>query len=127
MLIAEYQEKAGYEPFNGWAVIVLTLITGAIHLFLGIGSLTDPGFMSLGILFIINAIGYAGLLAAVLGRIPFIPARAAHWLLMGFAAVTILAYFGMNGLQGLSPLALITKLDELLLIVAAFLHLRAGE
>lgn len=112
-----------------WAVIILTLITALIHLALGIGGvLGQPDALS--VLFILNGLGYLALLAAVFLSVPFFATRRAlaHYLLMLFAAVTFVAFFALNfsrlGQQG--PMAIIAKVDELLLIIAAYLHLRVS-
>ncbi len=107
-----------------WAVIVLTLITAAVHLFLGIGSVRNPDYLTLGILFLLNSAGYVGLLVATLGWVPFIPPGVAHYGLMAFALITIVIWVGMGSRD---ILAYATKADEVLLIAATFLHLRARE
>lgn len=104
------------------AIAILALITAAIHLFLGVGMI---GKDSLGPIFLLNALGYLVLLAALWLDIPKGQSRLVHWVFMAFAAVTIIAYFVVNGGYSFSnPIGLITKLDELLLIVALYLHLR---
>lgn len=112
-----------------WAVIILTVVTALIHLALGIGGLLgQPDVLS--VLFIFNGLGYFALLAAVFLDMPFFATRRAlaHYLLMLFAAVTIVAFFAINfsRLDQQGPAAIVTKGDELLLIVATFLHLRAS-
>src|SRR5687767_698537 len=108
-----------------WAVIVLTVITAAIHLFLGVTNISNPDMVPLNYLFILNSIGYITLLLGVLGKLPFLPSNLSHYLLMAFAAVTIAAWVFMSGDFG-NTLALITKVVEVLLIIATFLHLRAA-
>lgn len=109
-----------------WAMIVFTLITAAVHLVLGITSISDPENQTLAILFIFNAIGYVVLLLGALGKIPFLPVRLSHYLLIAFAAVTLVAYFVVNGFT-LGPAAIVAKLAEVLLIVAAVMHLGATQ
>lgn len=96
-----------------WAIAGLTAATAVIHLLLGLG---DLGHF-LGIMMLLNGLGYLGLLAAYFLQIPALPLKRAQvrWLLMGFAAVTIVAYFAMN-LSTLSALGLITKAIEAILI-----------
>lgn len=108
------------------AIIILTLITAAVHLFLGIAGLSDPTMRSLSILFLLNAVGYVVLLLGVLGRLPVLSVTVYHYLLMAFAAVTVIAYFAMNSFSDLNAVSGVTKLVEVLLIVATFLHLRAS-
>jgi hypothetical protein len=68
-------------------IFLLTLATAAIHLYLG---------LSFGnTLFVLNGLGYLGLLAVLQLPIPQL-ARfrgAARWALMGYAALTIVLYF----------------------------------
>ena len=105
-------------------IVVFTLITALIHLILGIGSL-GVGFF--GILFLLNAIGYIVLLVALLRPFSFLQGqeRLVHFAFMAFAAVTIIAWLVMNG-DFTSILVVVTKVDELLLIVVLWLHLQAS-
>lgn len=104
-------------------IALLTIVTAAIHLSLGIRNLSD----TFGILFILNGIGYLALLAAFWLDIPKGRAGLVRMLLMAFAAVTIVAYFVVNGSYSLqNALGLITKLDELLLIVVLYLYGRSA-
>lgn len=104
-------------------IALLTVITAAIHLFLGIGNFGDM----LGKLFILNAIGYLTLLAAFWFDFPKGRAGLVRMLLMAFAAVTIIAFFVFNGAESFSSvIGLITKLDEVLLIVALYLYGRSA-
>ncbi len=109
-----------------WAVIVLAAVTALIHLALGAAGVLD-GLDALSILFILNGIGFFMLLAAVFLNVPFFAGRRAlaHYLLIAFAAVTLVAYFVVNGFVGMGIAAIISKVAEALLIVATFLHLRA--
>lgn len=50
--------------------------------------------------------------------------RLVHLALIAFAAVTIVGYFAVNRTD-VSALGLITKVDELALIVVTYLHMRA--
>ncbi len=104
-------------------IAILTIITAAIHLLLGVGMIGDM----LGKLFILNAIGYLALLAAFWLDIPKGQVGLVRMVLMAFAAVTVIAYFVVNkGDSFSSLLGLITKLDELLLIVALYLYGRSA-
>ena len=76
-----------------YGIIALTVITALIHLVLGITFFPD----FLGILFILNAIGYLVLLAGLY----FVPQLAKRrgtfrWLLLAFTAVTFVLYFVFN-------------------------------
>ncbi|MBN2501949.1 MAG: hypothetical protein JXB38_14300 [Anaerolineales bacterium] len=110
-------------------VIIFGLVTAAIHLFLGIGDLSG-GMAPFGILFILNAIGYAVLVGGVVtNKVPVLSGNKAlaHWSLIGFTALTFVLYFLMSGVLDGQPAgvaAIVTKVDEVLLIVATFLHMR---
>ena len=87
------------------SVIGLTVATAVIHI-----ALFNP-------LMILNGVGYLVLLAALY----FLPQTAAYrptvrYVLMGYAAVTILGYFVLNGDLS-SPLGMVSKLIEIALIV----------
>ena len=73
----------------GVGIFLLTLGTAGIHLFLG---------LNFGLpLFILNGLGYLGLLAALQLPVPQL-ARfrgAARWTLMGYTALTIVLFFIM--------------------------------
>jgi hypothetical protein len=102
------------------AIIVLTLATAAIHLVLS---------ASAGLMFLLNGLGYIALLAAVLGWLPlaFLKGREGllHYAFMAYTAVTLVAYFVVNGGESFSNvLGLATKVIELVLIVALWQHLR---
>jgi len=102
-------------------IAILTVLTAIIHL--GIGAATFAE--NLGRLLVLNGIGYLALLAAFWLDIPKGRGRTVAWVLIAYAAVTIVAYFVSWGVGGFSqPVGLLTKLIEVLLIVALFLHLR---
>jgi hypothetical protein len=101
-----------------YAIVALTVITALIHVFLGINFIPD----SLGYIFVLNAIGYIVLMVALY----FIPQLAAQrglirWLLLAFTAVTFVLYFVFNWPNIYSPMGLITKAVELVLIILLFL------
>lgn len=102
------------------AIAVLTAITAVIHLFLGIGDLGN----TLGILFLLNGLAYLALLAAFWFDIPQGQGRLVQWALIAFAAVTIVAYFAVNDAPLNSVFGLVTKVDELLLIIATYMHMQ---
>ncbi len=112
------------------AVIVLTVITLVIHAFIGVGAVAGGGPMtSLGVLWVLNALGYLGLLLSFLGYIPFFKGSLVEWALIAFAGVTVIAWVGMSGvLSGGSPgvLGPITKVDEVLLMIATYMHMRSS-
>jgi hypothetical protein len=73
-------------------------------------------------MFILNGIGYLALLVAL-----YLPQLRAYqnytrWALIGFTAVTIVAWAVITGFDLTNPIALITKLIEIALIVCLFLE-----
>jgi hypothetical protein len=97
-------------------VIILTLYTGFVHLVvLNLGGL-EP-------LFILNGLGYLGLLGALLLRFPAGMQRLLHYAYMAYAAVTIVAWAIMNG-DFSDPIGVSTKTVEVLLIVFLWLDLK---
>lgn len=109
------------------SIIVLTVITALVHLVLGVFQLTT-GMMG-GVMFLLNTAGFLGLMVLFFGWLPFsVPVLSGnkalqYWVYMGFAAVTIAAYFAVNGGASFgNPIGLFTKAVELLLIVALWLH-----
>jgi hypothetical protein len=105
-------------------VIITGVITALIHLFLGFRSLND----NLGIPFILNGISYLVLVYAVVAPPSFLEGRESlmHYLLMAFAALTIVLWYFLNG-DFSDPIGLVTKIDEILLIIFTWLHLRSAS
>jgi|YNPMSStandDraft_1061717.scaffolds.fasta_scaffold44697_1 hypothetical protein len=91
-------------------IVLFTLFTAGVHLYLGI--------IYYDTLFVLNGLGYLGLLGALILPIPFIRDLRSvwRWLLVGYAALTIILYFVINQL-GVDTLGLVTKAAEVLLIV----------
>lgn len=103
-------------------IVVLGLITAMVHLvILNVSFLRDTGRPDL--LFTLNGLGYLGLVAAFLWKVPFFSTRRRllHYVFMGFAAVTVLAWVAIGAR---TPLGYATKLDEILLIAALAMNLR---
>lgn len=97
-------------------VVLLTLYTGIVHLVvLNLGGLQP--------LFILNGLGYFGLLAALLLRFPAGMQRLLHYAFMAYTAVTIVAWLIMNG-DFSDPIGVSTKAVEVLLIVFLWLDLQ---
>ena len=101
-------------------IVALTVITALLHLVLGLGMLGD----TLGILFILNFVGYIVLVAALY----FVPQLAdrrslIRYALIAFTAVTVLAWVFMEGIRG--PVAYVDKVIEVVLIVLLFQESRA--
>lgn len=105
----------------GVVVLVTGLITALVHLVLlniSMGKI-DP-------LFTLNGLGYLALLASLFLSLPVVSKQQplVHWAFMAFAVVTILAWAVMAP-RPFDALGYFTKLDELVLIAALYLHLRA--
>ena len=81
----------------GVGIFVLTVATAVIHLYLALTAIGSMGFNFGVMLFILNGLGYLGLLAVL--QLPIRQlARfrsAARWALIVFAALTILLFFIM--------------------------------
>jgi hypothetical protein len=93
-------------------LIVLTLITAAVHLMLGL----QPDSA----LFLLNGIGYLVLLFLAFFTPGSLKAQAGlfRMVLMAYALVTIVAYFLNWGMDGFTQvLGMITKIVELLLVI----------
>jgi hypothetical protein len=104
-------------------IAITGVITALVHLYLGISYLSDR----LGPAFLLNGITYLVLVAAVVFSPSFLQGRErlVHYILMGFAALTIVLWFLFNQENLVDPVGIFTKVDELLLILFTWLHLRA--
>ena len=109
-------------------ILITGLITALVHLvYLNIvmGQL-DP-------LFTLNGLGYLGLLGLFVIQPTFVAEQWEffHYVFMAFAAVTIIAFLlvGGTGFGGteVDPVGWLTKLDELILIIALWSHMRAPQ
>jgi len=108
-----------------WLIIIATVVTALVHLALGLGGIFGGSPGGLDYIFVLNGLGYFGLLAAVfVPNVPFFADKRAlaHYLLIGFAAVTFILYFVFNGFS-FGPAAIVAKLAELVIIVTTFMHL----
>ena len=94
-------------------IVLLTLITAVMHIALGLGS--SGTFM---ILFLLNGLGYLGLLGALyLPLAPLQPFRGqVRWLLIGYALLTIILYFAFNWPDVWNPGGLFNKAVEAALV-----------
>ncbi len=109
------------------AILVMGLFTGIVHLVVltlrgGFFPLSDLDY-----LFLLNGLGYLVLLFVFFtnptfdrGRTPLL-----HYIFIGYTAATILAWFALGTLT--DKLAWVTKLDEVLLIVALIVDLRIEQ
>jgi hypothetical protein len=105
------------------AIIVLTLITAAIHLYLNF----NKGFFELQIPFVLNALGYLALMVLFFKwvDVTFLKGREklVWYAYMGFTALTIVAYFAVNqGASFSNYLGLFDKAAEVILLIALWLH-----
>ncbi len=102
-------------------ITVLTTITAAVHLFLGInGGLSLDPADGLNILFVLNGIGYFFLLLAVFWTPDFLKAQnpLLRRVFIAYVILTIVLYFVINGSEAFaSGLGLFTKAVEVLLLV----------
>lgn len=98
-------------------VIVLTIGTALIHLYLGL-----QGFP----LFILNGLGYLGLLAALTLPIPRISdyQNLTRWVLVGYAALTIFLWILVGARN---PIGYTDKIIELALISALLIEARRAH
>jgi hypothetical protein len=81
----------------GAGIFLLTVATAAIHLYLAFTAIPIMGFNFGVLLFMLNGLGYLGLLAVLQLPIPQLARfrSAARWALIAFAAVTIVLFFVM--------------------------------
>ena len=94
-------------------ITILTLFTAAVHLYLG---LTDPN----GTLFLLNGLGYLGLLFLTFWTPSFLKGQAGliRWAFIGYAALTIVMYFVSWGMDGFTQvMGMVTKVVEVLLLL----------
>jgi len=101
-------------------IIILTVLTALIHLFLGFNSLGDGFF---GVVFILNGLGYLALLIGLY----FLPQLAGQrpllrWALLAFTAVTFILYFVFNWPDIWGPIGIADKAIELVLLVLLWLE-----
>lgn len=117
--------RAGYGVPLAAAIALLALGTAITHLYLGF-QLTSFGGWQLGVIFLLNGIGYIGLTALL-----YLPVRALdpyrgviRYALMAFAALTILLWIPFGTKSGLGYF---NKLNELLLIALLFFESRLAR
>lgn len=101
-------------------VIVLTLTTAIIHLYLGLSSSLPP--------FVLNGLGYLALLAALYLPIPQLtPYRSTiRWVLVGYTALTIVLWLVITG-GASTTIGYIDKIVEVLLIVLLVAQARTSR
>ena len=102
-------------------IIVLTLVSAVVHLWLAFRSFAfpDPAF-------ILNGLGYLTLLAALYLPIPQAERyrNVVRWVLIGYAALTATLWIAI-GLR--IPIGYITTTDEVVLILLLLLEARRSR
>jgi hypothetical protein len=99
-----------------YAILALGLVTGLIHAVL----LNLLGF---NLLMLLNGLGFLILTWAVFTEPNFLAGqrKLVHYLFIAYTLVTIVGFFVLNT-PPYGPLGIIAKIDEVLLIVALWLH-----
>ena len=100
-------------------IIVLTVVTAAVHLYLVFQGLP---------LFVLNGLGYLALLAALYLPVPrLLPYRnAVRWILVGYTALTIVLWLVITG--GISAaIGYMDKVVEVLLIIMLLAEARSNS
>ncbi len=104
-----------------WVIVLLTMATAIIHLFLGASSWsTNP---TMGAIFALDGVGYIVILALLYFSGRTGSGRSTmRWILILYTLLTIILYFVFNsGTAFSSTLGLITKAIEALLVILLFL------
>lgn len=110
----------------GYVAILAAIVTAAVHLTLGQGVMEFN--RTLGILFLLNGLGYLGGLGLYLSRYW---RREFYLAAAGYAAITIIALFVFQGFSldafytrgSLNPMAVVAKAAELLIVaIATYLY-----
>jgi predicted flap endonuclease-1-like 5' DNA nuclease len=104
-----------------WIIILLAFATALIHIFLGVSSWGTNSTM--GAIFVLDGIGYI-----VIVSLLYFSGRTGRgrstmrWILIAYTLLTIILYFVFNGSTAFSsPLGLITKAIEAILIILLLL------
>lgn len=102
-----------------WAIVLLTVFTAGIHLWIGLIEISDP-------IFVLNGVGYLVLLGLLYLPIAFlVPYRnIARWVLIAYTAVTLFAwvFLGVRDVR-----AYIDKASEIALIICLWLEWQRGR
>lgn len=98
------------------AILVLGLITGVIHAIILNMLQFDP-------LFLLNGLGFFVLTWAIFANPKFLTGqrKMVHYLFMAYTIVTIIGFFIISQ-KPYGPLGYIAKIDEVLLLVALWMH-----
>ncbi|MGD2163373.1 MAG: hypothetical protein PVI81_01645 [Anaerolineales bacterium] len=103
-------------------ILITAVITGLIHLVL-LNYFTIQSTGSLDILFTLNGLGFLAFAAAFYFKIPFLE-RYNKWFMYAFMAFTLATIIAWVSVGSRSTLGYLTKLDEVILLVALGLNLR---
>ena len=99
-------------------VLALGVMTAILHLIVGIEGEW---------LLLLNGLGYLGLMALLYLPLNFIQKQMKqplHWVVLGYTVITLVGYFVTHPLGAYDSFGLLTKLVEVLLIVAVWLRLQ---
>jgi hypothetical protein len=98
-----------------FSILILGLITAIIHTVI-------LNLQELNWLMLLNGLGFLVLTGAILFETDFLvkQRKLTIYLLIAYTLVTILGFFVLNSSYG--PLGIITKIDEILLIIALWLY-----
>jgi hypothetical protein len=108
-------------------IVVLDVATALVHFWLFYGGLMHSGGLSvIQVLFLLNGLGYLTLLGAFFLTLASREQvrNLVHYLLMVFAASTIIAWVIITRGRFLITLSIFDKVTEILLILTVWLHLR---
>lgn len=102
-------------------IAMLTLITASVHLYLGVLQIESINF-----LFLLNGLGYLGLLTIFLAPQLKSFHRLIGWVFLGYTLLTIIMWYFMGGpREGVfDPFDVVTKAVEASLAVQLFLAIR---
>lgn len=103
-----------------WLAIVLSVVSGVIHLVLGVSFAPEP----LGISFLLA--GVAFLVAVVLVLVD-VRRRQLYLLGIPFTALQVVLYFVVNWPDVVSPIGIVDKVAQVVLIAALVVLYRRGE
>jgi hypothetical protein len=102
------------------AILILGGITAVIHIAISFV------FGSFDLIFLLNGLGFIGLLWVILHPPEQLKGfkRFFEWTAIAYTLATIVLFFVFNAETGYGALGLLTKVDEILLIIAIFMHMR---
>jgi hypothetical protein len=103
-----------------WLAILLSVVTGVIHLVLGVSFAPSP----LGVSFLLAGVGFLVAVALVL-----VDVRRRQLYLLGipFTALQVVLYFVVNWPDVLSPVGVADKVAQVVLVAALVVLYRRGE